>query len=78
MLYEYECEACGVRFERRQSASDDPVKVCPECGGKVHRLIHPVGVIFKGKGYEYLKNPPSDRADYALIPVTPGDLAMEK
>jgi len=55
-LYEYQCEDCGVRFERRQHISDDPVETCPECGGKVHRLIHPVGIIFKGSGFYVTDN----------------------
>jgi putative FmdB family regulatory protein len=50
-LYEYECKACGVRFERRQSITDDAVRICPECGGEVRRVIRPAGVIFKGKGF---------------------------
>jgi putative FmdB family regulatory protein len=55
-LYEYECEGCGVRFERRQHMEDEPVKVCPECGGRVHRLIQPVGIIFKGSGFYVTDN----------------------
>ena len=55
-LYEYECEACGVRFERRQHMKDEPVKTCPECGGDVHRLIQPVGIIFKGSGFYVTDN----------------------
>lgn len=55
-LYEYECQACGVRFERRQHINDKPVKICPECGGEVHRLIHPVGIIFKGSGFYVTDN----------------------
>jgi putative FmdB family regulatory protein len=55
-LYEYECEDCGVRFERRQSIIADPLKTCPECGGSVHRLIYPVGIIFKGKGFYVTDN----------------------
>ena len=55
-LYEYRCEDCGVRFERRQHINDEPVKVCPECGGTVHRLIHPVGIIFKGSGFYVTDN----------------------
>ncbi|MGC9467297.1 MAG: FmdB family zinc ribbon protein [Anaerolineae bacterium] len=50
-LYEYECQKCGLRFERRQSFSDDPVKICPDCGGAVVRLIQPAGIIFKGSGF---------------------------
>jgi len=55
-LYEYQCEDCGVRFERRQHMNDEPVTVCPECGGMVHRLIQPVGVIFKGSGFYVTDN----------------------
>jgi putative FmdB family regulatory protein len=49
--YEYECENCGVRFERLQRMSDAALTVCPECGGHVHRVMQPVGVIFKGSGF---------------------------
>lgn len=55
-LYEYECKDCGVRFERRQHMEDDPLKVCPECSGEVHRLIQPVGIIFKGSGFYVTDN----------------------
>lgn len=54
--YEYECEQCGVRFERKQRMSEDPLRDCPECGGHVHRLIQPVGVIFKGSGFYVTDN----------------------
>lgn len=55
-LYEYECQDCGVRFERRQHMEDEPVKICPECGGEVQRLIQPVGIIFKGSGFYVTDN----------------------
>lgn len=50
-IYAYACDECGVHFERRQSFSDDPITVCPECGGHTHRLIQPAGIIFKGSGF---------------------------
>lgn len=50
-IYEYECDACRIRFERFQHFKDEPVKECPECGGAVHRVLQPVGVIFKGSGF---------------------------
>ena len=50
-LYEYECESCGIRFERMQHFKDEPLTVCPECEGHVHRVIQPVGIIFKGSGF---------------------------
>ncbi len=55
-LYEYRCEECGVRFERRQHFSDPPVRACPECGGSVHRVIGSTGVIFKGSGFYVTDN----------------------
>ena len=54
--YEYECESCGIRFERIQHFKDEPLKKCPECGGPVHRLIQPVGIIFKGSGFYITDN----------------------
>jgi putative FmdB family regulatory protein len=49
--YEYECLSCGHRFEKLQRFSEDPEKVCPDCGCEVRRVIFPVGVIFKGSGW---------------------------
>jgi putative FmdB family regulatory protein len=55
-IYLYECHSCGVRFERMQRISDDPLTDCPECDGHVHRIIQPVGVIFKGSGFYVTDN----------------------
>jgi putative FmdB family regulatory protein len=47
--YEYKCDSCGYTFEKFQSMSDKPISICPECGGKVQRLISGgAAVIFKG------------------------------
>jgi putative FmdB family regulatory protein len=50
-IYEYVCSSCRYSFEVRQRFSDDPVTACPECGGAVHRLLFPAGIIFKGSGF---------------------------
>lgn len=55
-IYLYECASCGVRFERLQRMTDEPVTVCPECEGPVHRVIQPVGIIFKGSGFYVTDN----------------------
>jgi putative FmdB family regulatory protein len=55
-IYLYQCDSCGVRFERLQRMSDDPLTDCPECDGEVHRVIQPVGVIFKGSGFYITDN----------------------
>ena len=49
--YDYECAKCG-KYEKFQKMSDEPMKTCPKCGGKVHRLIGGgSGIIFKGTGF---------------------------
>ena len=55
-IYLYECGSCGVRFERMQRFSEEPLTECPECDGHVHRVIQPVGVIFKGSGFYITDN----------------------
>jgi len=49
--YEYECESCEFRFERKQGFDEEPVAMCPKCGGKSRRVIHSVPIIFKGSGF---------------------------
>ena len=50
-IYTYECENCGQRFDAKQSFSDAPLTICPDCEGSVHRVIQPVGIVFKGAGF---------------------------
>ena len=49
--YTYRCQKCGHEFERFQSMSDEPVKRCEKCKGKVQRVFHPVGIVLKGPGF---------------------------
>jgi putative FmdB family regulatory protein len=74
-IYAYECEECGVHFERRQSFSDDPITVCPECGGHTHRLIQPAGIIFKGSGF-YVNDSKGSKAN--LTSPAKSDSTSEK
>jgi len=46
--YEYQCDACGHAFERRQRMSDPPAENCPECGKPVRRVIGAVAGIVRG------------------------------
>jgi len=48
--YLYECEKCG-RFEEFQKITAEPLSECPQCGGKVKRIIGQPGIIFKGSGF---------------------------
>ena len=49
--YEYLCKACSHRFEQWQKMTDEPLTICPECGGFIRRVFYPAGIVFKGSGF---------------------------
>ena len=49
--YEYACNDCGEHLEVVQSFSDEPLKKCPSCKGKLRKVFSPVGIVFKGSGF---------------------------
>jgi putative FmdB family regulatory protein len=55
-IYEYECGECCHTFERRQRFDEEPVAMCPRCGGKCRRVIHASPIIFKGSGFYATSN----------------------
>jgi len=61
-IYEYECDICRCRFERRQRFDEEPAAMCPECQGKARRVIHSVPIIFKGSGFYTTDNRKSEVA----------------
>jgi putative FmdB family regulatory protein len=64
-LYEYECDACGGRFEVIQKFSETSTE-CRRCGkGPVRRLVAAPAFQFKGTGW-YI-------TDYAQKGKTGGD-----
>ncbi|MCJ7543118.1 MAG: zinc ribbon domain-containing protein [Phycisphaerae bacterium] len=74
--YEYQCQACGKRFERFQPITAAPIRRCPACGrNKVRRLIGPgAGVLFKGSGF-YQTDYRSDAYRKAAEKDKPADAA---
>ena len=64
-LYEYECDACGERFEVIQKSFSSPApEACEKCGkGPVHRLQSSPAIQFKGSGFyitDYAKKDKSE------------------
>ena len=49
--YEYQCKTCNHRFETWQKMMDEPLTICPECGGHIRRVLFPAGIVFKGPGF---------------------------
>jgi putative FmdB family regulatory protein len=50
-IYEYKCDDCGYHFEKMQKVSDEPLKECPKCNGKVEKQWSLSGFQFKGEGW---------------------------
>jgi len=51
-MYPYRCTTCSHRFEKIQSFSAEPEKVCPKCGNET--LVRPLTaprLQFKGAGW---------------------------
>ena len=51
--YDYECDACGHKYELFQNMSDEPLTKCPKCKKKKLRRLFGAGaaVMFKGSGF---------------------------
>ena len=50
--YIYQCDNCGIRFDRYQKFEEQALSYCPECKKKSLRKIYaPVGIVFKGSGF---------------------------
>jgi len=65
-LFEYQCEACGKRFELLQKFSDPSTAACA-CGGTAHRQLSAPAIQFKGSGFyitDYARKPaPAEKGD---------------
>lgn len=73
-LYEYVCEPNGHRFEIRHGMNEPPPPGCIECNGPIRRVIHPVGIMFKGSGFYATDS----RASSAAKPAADKDTTAEK
>jgi putative FmdB family regulatory protein len=61
-IYEYKCDN-GHVFDVMQKLSEDPLTSCVECGAPVRKVLHPVGISFKGSGFystDYSKKGPKE------------------
>lgn len=50
-LYEYQCDACGIRMEKIRKFSDPPLAICEACGGRLQKLFSSPAIQFKGSGF---------------------------
>jgi putative FmdB family regulatory protein len=50
-IYEYACEECSKHFEIMQKITEEPLKACPDCKGKVRKKISNTSFVLKGTGW---------------------------
>jgi putative FmdB family regulatory protein len=50
-IYEFVCENCGRIVERLQKVTDPPPDACPECGGKMAKIMSRNSFQLKGGGW---------------------------
>ena len=50
-IYEYKCLDCGSHIERMQKVSEESLKICEKCGGKLEKQWSLSGFQFKGAGW---------------------------
>jgi putative FmdB family regulatory protein len=49
--YQYACVECGSELEVVQKFTDEALRECPECAGRLRKVFSAVGVVFKGSGF---------------------------
>ena len=50
-IYEYKCLDCGSHIEKMQKVSEESLKICEKCGGKLEKQWSLSGFQFKGAGW---------------------------
>ena len=60
-IYEYQCPKCGV-FEVTQRITENPLRKCPTCKGKVERIISATSFVLKGSGWYATDYAKSDKS----------------
>jgi putative FmdB family regulatory protein len=79
--YEYVCRDCGHRFEIVQSMLDEPLSMCPECGGNLRKVFTPPAITFRGSGFyatDHGKRAPRDGKGDEKADEKAGEKTAEK
>ncbi len=50
-IYEYGCQKCGKHHEVMQKITEEPLTVCPVCGGEMKKKISNTSFVLKGTGW---------------------------
>ena len=50
-IYEYVCEKCDKQMEVIQKITEAPLTVCPECTGRLRKMVSNTSFVLKGTGW---------------------------
>ncbi|HET8711022.1 MAG TPA: FmdB family zinc ribbon protein [Spongiibacteraceae bacterium] len=75
-IYEYRCEACQHELEALQKMSDEPLKVCPQCGASaLQKQVSAAGFRLKGGGWYETDFKSGGKKNVAEASASPSDAA---
>ena len=80
-IYEFVCESCGRIVERLQKVTDPPPDACPECGGKMAKIMSRNSFQLKGGGWYkdlYSSGAPPKQGDKAADGEAKTDASASK
>lgn len=72
-IYEYQCKACGCKFEALQKINDAPLVTCSRCGKQaLEKCVSVTSFQLKGKGWYETdfknKQPPKAKTEMETKP----------
>ena len=67
--YEYACESCGNRYEKREGFDALARQKCPKCKKTAQRVLFAPPVVFKGSGFYKTDNRGSSPASSDASPT---------
>lgn len=76
-IYEYECLDCSKQHELIVRHNDNPLTVCPACGGQMKKLISKSTFVLKGTGWYVTDYAAKDKDSTGKIEKD-GDTKSEK
>jgi putative FmdB family regulatory protein len=69
--YEYACEGCGNRYEKREGFDAPARQKCPKCKKAAQRVLFAPPVVFKGSGFYKTDSRGSSSEPISAAPATP-------
>ena len=71
--YDYACSTCGHRMEVLHSVLAHGPRICPNCGGPMHKLFAAPAIHFKGSGWAKKDRGGVHRSGHKSTTSTDGD-----